>query len=94
MPRSGSPAAEKPGEQNTGEYDQEQPGAGGQAGKRAWPAPEEEQQRGVLLGVGPAGFGRAGQVGTAEVTPGVRLKPLAWWHRGSPAGVVVSGGTA
>lgn len=94
MPRSGSPAAKKPGEQNAGEYDQEQPGAGGQAGKRAWPAPEEQQQRGVLLGVGPAGFGRAGQAGTAEVTPGVRHKPLAWWHRGSPAGVVVSGGTA
>lgn len=66
MPRSGSPSEENPGKQTAEEYDQEQAGgAGGQAGKQAWTVQEEQQQRGVLLGVGLAAFGRAGQVGTA-----------------------------
>lgn len=66
MPHSGSPSEENPGKQRAGEYDQEQAGgAGGQAGKQVWPVQEEQQQRGILGGVGPAAFGRAGQVGTA-----------------------------
>ena len=71
-----------------GEYDQEQAGgAGGRAEKQAWSVQEEAQQRGILGGVGPAVFCRAGHgVGDARCA----AKAAGLVAPGQSTGVVVS----